>query len=352
MRKRKGSGNVSLPEGVHAVPAKGKTYYYWAPGRGTPNAPKAVSLGTDATHPDFWKKLRGLAGPAPVQAAIDSKIGTFDALIAEYKGARAFTNKRQRTRRHYEHQLSRIQKAWGKLKVESLTVDHIVRMRSKFENTPVAANHLLSMLRTLLKFGLERGYGKINPAREVDNVEILDEQHAKPWPEWAFQFILKNAPEDIRRATFLGRACGQRRSDLVTFGKKHRRDDGLAIKVGKLRDKDHFIPLTKAQLAELDSWSCSDTGPWIISVAGRMMSGDALDQALQRYVRRTPELNGIKLNWHGLRAMAAIDRKLEGAENRAIGASLCLSSAMVEKYIHHIDELQLARGVRDLMEAK
>lgn len=351
-RKRKGSGNVSLPEGVAVVKSKGKIYYYWAPGRGTKNAAKPIALGKDATDPKFWERLRKLAGEDSVQAALDSEVGSFNALIKEYKAHHAYKKLRKRSQDHYDDQLDKIALAWGKLKVASLTVAHIVALRDKHQATPVAANHILSMLRTLLKFGLERQYGTTNPAREVANLEILDEQNAKPWPEWAYQFIIANAPEDVRRAAFLGRACGQRRADLVLFGRKNRKDDGLVIKVGKLRNRDHIIPLTKAQLAELDSWSCSDTGPWITSSAGETMSGDAIYQALQRYIERTPELQGVQLAMHGLRAMATIDRKLAGAENRAIGASLRMSTAMVERYIRHIDDLELARGVRDRLEAK
>ena len=80
--------------------------------------------------------------------------------------------------------------------------------------------------------------------------------------------------------------CGQRRSDLVLFGRKHRRADGLQIKIGKLRDKDHFIPLRAAELAEIDSWSCSDPAPWITSAFGKPMNGDALWHTLDRFFDR------------------------------------------------------------------
>jgi hypothetical protein len=48
---------------------------------------------------------------------------------------------------------------------------------------------------------------------------------------------------------------------LVKFGRKHGRANGLQIKVGKLGDKDHFIPLKASELTEIDSWSCSEQGP-------------------------------------------------------------------------------------------
>jgi hypothetical protein len=77
----------------------------------------------------------------------------------------------------------------------------------------------------------------------------------------------------------------------VRFGSTHRRADGLQIKVGKLLDKDHFIPLKAFELAEIDSWSCSDTGPWITNAAGKPMSGSAQGFALHAFLTGAPELS-------------------------------------------------------------
>ena len=66
--------------------------------------------------------------------------------------------------------------------------------------------------------------------------------------------MLDHAPEDIRRMAFLGRATGQRASDLVRLGPANRVHDGVSFTIGKLRDKEHFVPLTQAEIAEIDSW--------------------------------------------------------------------------------------------------
>lgn len=336
---------VELPEGVHGVRSRGKTYYYWSPNRGTAFAGKPVPLGKDPFDPDFKERLRKAQGHK------DGIVpGSFSALIAEYKASHKFGKKRPRTQRHYTHQLDRIESAWGDMPVAGLSVAGIYKLRSAYEETPVAANHLVSMLRTLLRWGLQHGYGATNPAREIQDIEIEDEENAKPWPEWAYELVLSRASERIRRAVYLGRACGQRRSDLVQFGKRHRDRDGLRYPVGKLRDKMHFQPLTAAQLREIDSWHCSDTGPWVISAHGKPMSGDNVQSTLNREVAKIPELRGLDLKMHGLRAMAACDRKLAGAENKAIAANLRMSTQMVERYIRHIDNEALARGVRDKLE--
>jgi hypothetical protein len=79
---------------------------------------------------------------------------------------------------------------------------------------------------------------------------------------------------------------------LVKFGRKHSRADGLQIKVGRLRDKDHFIPLRVSELTEIDSWSYSDTGPWITNAAGQPMSGEVPGSALDRFLAEVLERSG------------------------------------------------------------
>ena len=190
---------------------------------------------------------------------------------------------------------------------------------------------------------MPRGYIDRNPANDVKPLALVDVEHARPWPEEAFKRIVETAPESIRRFAFLGRATGQRRSDLVLYGRKNRRADGLQVKIGKLRDRDHFIPLKDSELAEIDSWSCSNTGPWIINAAGQPMSAQAISHALDRFVADTPELAELPVRPHGLRAMAVCDRRLDGLSHQEISAQLCMSLGMVMRYSKHIDQERLAR---------
>jgi hypothetical protein len=340
MRKRKRSGVINLPTGVHRVVSKGQAYYYFAPGRGTKAAGERVPLGIDPTAPEFWANLNGARGAAPEAV----KAGTFAALIRDFKTSAEWNRLRPNTRRDYLIYLDRVERAWGALVVSGLTAVGIYALRDQYASTPVAANHLVTILRSLMAWGIRRGYHDRNPAIDVTPIEISDVKGARPWPEAAYEIVVQRAPEAIRCAAILGRACGQRRSDLVRFGRKTRRDDGLEITIGKLRDRRHFIPLRKAELAEIDSWSCSDTGPWIVSARGDPMSGSGLGDLLEQFVARTPELasfGAIKL--HGLRAMAVCDRRLDGLEHQEISAQLGMSLAMVMRYSKQVDQEALAR---------
>jgi hypothetical protein len=340
MHRRKRNGAINLPRGVHRVKTKGRVYYYFAPRRGTKFSGERVSLGSDPTSPDFWIKLN-LARGATTESF---KPGTFAALIRDFKSSGEWTRLRPNTRQDYAIYLHRIETAWGSLAVSGLNAVGIYALRDRYAATPVAANHMVAILRTVMAWGIKRGYHDRNPAIDVTPIEISDVKGARPWPEAAYQMVVDRAPEVLRRAAILGRACGQRRSDLVRFGRKNRRDDGIEITISKLRDRRHFIPLRKSELSEIDSWSCSDTGPWIVSARGEPMSGNALGELLDQFVGRTPELasfGAIKL--HGLRAMAVCDRRLDGLEHQEIAAQLCMSLPMVMRYSRQIDQEALAR---------
>jgi len=73
------------------------------------------------------------------------------------------------------------------------------------------------------------------------------------------------------------------------------------------------------------------------------MSGEALGVALDRFLTDVPELSGLNLNLHGLRAMAVCDRRLDGLSHQEISAQLCMSLGMVMRYSKHIDQERLAR---------
>ena len=282
---------LDLPTGVRLVRSRGRNYYYFAPNRGTSYAAKPISLGSDPHEPEFWEALKRALGDRSEAV----KAGSFSALITAYKNTAKWRDEySENTRQNYDISLRRIEAAWGNLPVNGLTAIGIYKLRDQFASTPVQANHLVSVLRTIIAWGIPRGYSERNPALEVVAIDIVDEQNARPWPEEAFRVVLHEAPEHLRRAAFLGRVTGQRRSDLVRMGKRNRRDDGLDIQIKKLRGKRHFMPLNPSELAVLDSWNCSETGPWIVSPRGKPMSGDHLAASLGRFIASRPELKAFR----------------------------------------------------------
>lgn len=348
-RRRRGAGVLDLPPGVHPVKRGARTYYYWQPGRGTDREKPAVALGKDPRDPDFWAKLRAAQGQPP-----DNPFpkGSWAALVRDYHGSPEWNALSQNTREDYEIYLKRIVAKWGRLQVAQTTVPGIYALRDSYASTPVAANHMIAILRGVIKWGIGRGYGTTNPAREIIPIPINDVDGARPWPEWAWHIVMTEAPERLRRAAFLGRAIGQRRSDLVRIGRANRRDDGFEFKIKKLRGKSHFIPLTQSELAEIDSWPSSDIGPYIVSPKGTATTGDLLANALAEFCGSHARLRDAPVLLHGLRAMAVCDRRLDGLKHQEIAAQLCMSMAMVMRYSRHIDNEALARAGNERREQR
>ena len=330
-----------LPQGVHRVRApSGATYFFWQPGRGTARAQPRVALGKDPRDPEFWRTLDRLKGlPAP-----DAMIpGSWAALDRGWRGdeAKGFKPSREwealssGTRTIYALRMRLVVKTWAGLQVSLTDVAGIAALRDTIDGA-VAANQMVKVIRAAMKWGRAHGYPSADvaaglPARDVGEVE-----GATPWPEWAYRIIVNEAPEPLRRAAFLGRAIGQRRSDLVRIGKSNRRDDGLRFLIQKLRNKPHFMPLFPDELAEIDSWPAPDIGPYITH-RGKAMTGDRLAAMLKAFCEGHSKLRDAEVFLHGLRATAVCDRRVQGLSHQAIANQLCMSPDMVMQYSKGMD---------------
>jgi integrase len=338
-----------LPRDVQkVVKPSGRVYYYYAPGRGTAAAGKRVSLGSDTGDPQFWRLLRDASTPAAARE------GTLSKLIAEYKASKAFADLRPASKQGYGHFLDRLETSSGDRSVAVMTRRDIYALLDQMSATPFAANYMLAVLRTLLEFGVPRGYREDNPAIGVRRLKVEDNGHA-PWPEDGYGFVMEHAPTHLRRMAFLGRATGQRVSDLVKMRAADLADDGINVKIGKLRDKPHFVPLTSAQMIEIKSWAVRDL-EFLISTpkTARRFTKRYLE-GLWREWRASDSAAPIrdsKMSIHGLRATKIADLRRAGTEDGAIADEIGMSVKMVSRYLRFADKVASARASRDRRERK
>lgn len=341
MARRRIEG-VPLPKGVQVVrKPSGQAYYYWAPGRGTGQAEKPAALGKDPADPEFWRKLQKLCGHAPDE-------GTFRSLISEYQTSDAHWNKlRPASQKDYAFHLNRILASAGDRMVAVLIKRDLYQWRDSMARTPATANHAMSIMRALLEFAVQRGYRDDNPAIGIAPLDA-EVDGAHPWPEQGWRFVLEHAPEDLRRMAILGRATGQRRSDLVRMRPADRHLDGFNFRISKLRDAAHFVPLTQSELREIESWAVGKVdlyikGPYTPSQL------TARWDAWRRSKEAEP-IAHLRMTVHGLRATAVCDRRLRSVEHQLIAAELRLSIKQVERYSRFVDRPALARLSRDRRE--
>ena len=136
--------SAMLPRDVQrVVKPSGRAYYYYAPGRGTAGAGKRIPLGCDTADPEFWRLLRDASTPAA------DREGTLSKLIAEYRANKAWDDLRPASKRSYAHFLDRLEAGGGDRPVAAMTRRDIYALIDGMSATPVAANLMLAVLRTL-----------------------------------------------------------------------------------------------------------------------------------------------------------------------------------------------------------
>lgn len=350
------SANPHLPKGVHCITKpSGRKYFYYQPSRGSTAPGKRVALGSDPFDPQFWQCLGAAqnavrnAGPlTPPEPK-----GTWEEVITAYKGSQEFEWLKPRTQKDYAGYLDKLLTIAGDRLIAEMTRADVYQLRDLMAKTPVAANHMISVLRTLIEWSIPRGYRKDNPALEIKKLKS-DEGGAEPWPEEAFCFVLDRAPGDLRRMAFLGRACGQRREDLVTLRGVNLTSDGIKLAISKLRGKQHFVPLTQMQVAEIKSWGVGPLEFYLTSPSGKQFTGDGLNSRWNRWRESdtAKPIAGLKLTIHGLRATAVCDRREAGTEDGAIADELGMSVQMVSRYARFADKARSARASRDRRERR
>lgn len=340
---------MQLPKDVQAVKSRhgNCVYYYYTPGRGTKNPGKRVFLGKDIFHPEFSRRLRD-AKSEPTATA-----GAFAALIAAYKKSPEWDGHRRATKVGYTHFLNRIEIAAGDRQVRALTRRDVYELLDSMSTTPRAANFMLSVLRTIIEWGIPRGYRDDNPLVGIKRLKIDDSGHA-PWPEQGWRFVVAHAPIYLRRLAYLGRATGQRVSDQVKMRPADLAADGIYLRIGKLRDKKHFVPLTADQMAEITSWGVRDLDFFITTMTGKRCTERYLNKLWNAW-RDTDEAKPIRdltMTIHGLRATKISDLRLAGTEDGAIADELGMSVKMVARYLRFADKVASARASRDRRERK
>jgi hypothetical protein len=215
--------SVELPRYVHRVLSRGREYFYFQRGRESASQEPSIRLPGNPHAVEFWAAYKEALGTEPPSGK------TFDDLIAAYKFSPEFARLSDTSKREYTRYLETISELMSKFHVSALRPKHVIQLRDKFAATPVAANHLIAILRVLIAWGIPREFSDTNPCIHVPKLDT-DVKGARPWPVWAYELINKHAKEGIRRAVLLAHYTGQRQEDVLRMAPEHIEDGGIVLK--------------------------------------------------------------------------------------------------------------------------
>lgn len=334
---------IALPKGVNATKVKGRPYYYYHPGRGTATPGKPVRLPDDPSSLEFWRIYCSLSGaPMPLDLRpAPPSIGTFAALIAAYKAAPAYQNLAEQTRKLYDHHLAIIADIWGERQVRGVRPAHVLALQEAFAATPRKADHLVSMLSTIIGWGVPREFAGTNPCREIKKISGGDGW--LPWQQEDIDYARANLRADLWWAAALALYTGQRQSDVLAMSWDRVASGEVSVKQEKT-GKFLRIPLhrdLRAVLADVPRTSVriltnSRGLPWASGFKAAWQ--DAMNAAAFAGFRER------RLVFHGLRKSAVVMLLEAGCTDAEVAAITGQSRDMIAHYSLMVNQRKLARA--------
>ncbi|WP_194474594.1 hypothetical protein [Bradyrhizobium sp. CCBAU 51753] len=378
---------MMLPEGVEKTTVKKKggkvyTYYYWNPGRGTDREGDRIKLPNADTDPKaFWTEVerRRVAAPTTYPA------GSVGDLVTRYRDSEEFKSNSDGTQSNYEVTMRRFEDRdnWGLVAVRDLLPLVVQTARDAMKDTPVMANQMLSVGRTIWDWAIPLGLATINPFDKVKDLDVPDRGHV-PWPAWVIEDVRTHAWPDLVRMERLGIMTCQRISDLIRMGPEHREHNGIWCRPKKTRKRrrSFHIPLATADALELDRWAETPVtftntrwlkpidrfrgDLYLYSPKGAQYTADGLRARYGRWLADTQEGRALRRRWkewvaaqvkkyewdidpddadhptiHGLRGTGILARAEVGYNVDQIANDIGMSRQNVEHYMRFKDQMKV-----------
>jgi integrase len=223
-------------------------------------------------------------------------------------------------------------------------------LRDRKVQTPEAANARLKAIRQVFKFAVRKKLAPRNPAREVEYFKSGSTGFHTWTPEEVQQFEVRHpVGTKARLALALMLFTGQRRSDIIRFGKQHTRDRKLSFTQYKGRNrkpKRLTLPILPSLQKIIDATPGGDL-TMLVNDWGRPFT----DAGFGNWIRDRCVEAGVPGRAHGLRKAGATIAANNGATSRQLMAIFGWDTLKeAERYTRGADQLRLAEAAMHMLE--
>ena len=232
-----------------------------------------------------------------------NRTGTFGGLVTEYRRSKHFREKLSaNTRQSYDRYITRLLTRYADAPLKEMTPEDIQRhVMDANEDTPGAADMMLSMLRTLYDYARKRHRGLQDWTEGLEHFGNQTER--EPWPEDMLDAALASDDNLFRHAVCLALYTGQRPGDVcaMTWGMV----SGDMIRVRQQKTKSALeIPMHDNLKNMIDKLPRSEKHLFLLT----NRRGDPLTAAVfLRWCQAFSRKIGLNRTPHGLRKNAAIE---------------------------------------------
>lgn len=315
---------------------------------------KPVPLPGPPGSPAFMAAYNAaIAAPMPVKALGADRVmaGSLDALAVEWYSSASYRQLASTTQLVYRRNLERIRAEHGHRLVADLSPPVVRRLMAAKVDTPAAANHVLRMLRMLMKHAVEHDWRPDDPTFGVRRLK----EKAQGTPTWTEADIAAfeakwPAGTRARLALTLLLYTGQRRSDVIRMGPEHLRGDAIFVRQQKT-GAELLIPI-HPRLREVLDHVEGKPPTFLITQAGQPFASTT---AFYNWFVDVTRAAGLAkgLSPHGLRKAAARRLAEAGCSAHQIAAITGHKTlAEVERYTRAVDQERLAAAAMQRFSGK
>jgi integrase len=231
-----------------------------------------------------------------------------------------------------------------------MTADAVEVLRDRKIDTPESANARVKAMRQVFKFGVKKKLAPSNPAREVEYFKSGSTGFHTWTSEEVRQFEERHpVGSKARLALALMLFTGQRRSDIIRFGKQHAKGGKLTFTQHKGRNrkpKRLTLPILPALQRIIDGTNCGDL-TFLVNDWGRPFT----DAGFGNWFHDRCVEAGVPGRAHGLRKAGATIAANNGATSRQLMAIFGWDTLKeAERYTRNADQLRLAESAMRLLE--
>ncbi len=330
------SRGSKLPKHVYKQTIKGHTYYRFRKAGGG-----SVRLPNDPDSAEFYDAYTKLLQKP-------TNIGRYEhgsvAFAVNLFITEGFDGLAAGTKRDYKRYLYRLDRSVGDRSLSSIDSEYIYQIRAKMRETPVAANHTVSVIRALFAFAKKRKLVMHDP---TEGIEMLEGGPGfQRWMDEDIKRFRDSAGPSMRLAMELGLYTGQRLSDVIRMAWSNY--DGTRIRLRQQKTGTSLVIPVHPSLKDI-----LDVTPRVGVMILTTKTGRAFHpRVFSRDFFEAREAAGLPrdLSFHGLRHTAASRLAELGAgapEIQAITGHKSLK--LVEHYIRQANqEVQADRAIRRL----
>lgn len=275
----------------------------------------------------------------------------FAGLVEAFEGSETFKALSASTRRGYERSGSMVKAGWAFDLPSELTTVDAQEAIDALGDTPATANQFRAYLSRLMAWGIPRGYSAANPVAHTE--KIPGGEPWSPWPEWAFETLLAEAPMHMLIPALSALFTGQRQGDVLLMKRPREADATIEVRAQKT-DNTVWIPIHSEYRKWIAKAPKGDAVQLHLGARGLpFQSADGFRADWQRMMggEKFKRFRAERIVFHGLRKNAVINLLEVGCTEAEVGAIVNMSEQMVRHYGRDVSLRALARnGMKRLEE--